>query len=49
MREWGGKWEETCGCGAGAGRDFASEGRVREMKLPGGAGMGTTVSPRAGL
>ena len=47
--KWGGKWEEPCGCGAGEGRIFASEGRVREVILPGGAGMGTMMSSRAGL
>ena len=33
MREWGG------GCGAGEGRNFVSEGRVREIKLPRGMGI----------
>ena len=31
MREWGGKSEETGGCGAGDGRNVASEERVMEI------------------
>ena len=49
----------VCGHGAGngiawsvwvgQGRNFASEGRVREIKLPRGIGMGTTMCSRTGL
>ena len=49
VREWCGKWEWPCGCGAGEGRNFASERRVREIKLPREMGMGTsTMCSRAG-
>jgi len=37
------------GAGRDEGRNFANEGRVREIKLQSGMGMGTTVCSRAGL